>query len=99
MAVDGNWKITVNTPMGPQDSTLSFTSNGTTLTGTQTAPNGGSAEISDGTVSGNEIAWKASITRPMALTLQFSGTVDGDTISGSVKLGMLGSASFSGTRA
>jgi hypothetical protein len=35
MSVDGSWKITVNSPMGKQDSTLSFTADGSTLTGTQ----------------------------------------------------------------
>jgi hypothetical protein len=99
MAVDGNWKITVNTPMGPQDSTLSFSTAGGGLTGTQGAPNGQSAEIMDGEVNGNEVSWKAAITRPMAMTLHFTGTVDGDRITGSVKLGMFGSASFSGNRA
>ena len=98
MAVDGIWKLTVNTPMGPQESTLSLSVSGDQLTGTQTAPNGGSAPISDGTVDGNNISWKASITKPMAITLEFSGTVDGDTLSGTVKLGMLGSAKFLGSR-
>lgn len=99
MAVDGKWKITVQTPMGPQDSTLDLAVNGNALTGTQTAPNGGSAEIADGKANGNDVSWSASITKPMAMTLQFSGTVDGDKITGQVKLGMFGSASFAGTRA
>lgn len=99
MAVDGTWKLTVNTPMGAQESTLVLSTAGGALTGTQTAPNGQGADITDGEVNGNEVSWKASITRPMAMTLHFSGTVEGDTISGSVKLGMFGSAKFSGSRA
>ena len=98
MAVDGNWKMTVNTPMGPQESTLSLSTSGDQLSGTQTAPDGSIASISDVIVDGNNISWKASITKPMSLTLEFSGTVDGDTLSGTVKLGMLGSTSFSGGR-
>ena len=35
----------------------------------------------------------------MAMTLEFSATVDGDSISGDVKLGAFGNASFSGSRA
>jgi hypothetical protein len=99
MAVDGTWKLTVNTPMGAQESTLTLSTSGATLTGMQSAPNGGSAPIEDGEVSGNEVSWNASITKPMPMTLKFSGTVEGDKISGQVKLGMFGSASFSGTRA
>jgi hypothetical protein len=99
MAVDGTWKLTVNTPMGAQESTLTLKTSGANVTGTQTAPNGGSASIEEGSVSGNDVSWSASITKPMPMTLKFSGTVQGDKISGEVKLGMFGSAKFSGTRA
>lgn len=99
MAVDGTWKLTVNTPMGAQESTLVISASGATLTGTQSAGHGEGKPIDDGTVNGNDISWKASITKPMAMTLTFSGTVEGDTLSGSVKLGMFGSAPFSGVRA
>ena len=99
MAVDGIWKITVNTPMGAQESTLTLTSAGSQLTGNQTAPNGGSADIEDGEADGNDAKWNISITKPMPMTLKFSATVEGDNISGTVKFGMFASGSFSGTRA
>ncbi len=99
MAVDGTWKLTVNTPMGAQESTLTLKASGAQLTGTQSAPNGDSSPIADGQVNGNNVAWKASITKPVSLTLEFSGTVNGDAMSGTVKLGMFGTSSFSGTRA
>jgi len=98
MAVDGAWKLTVNTPMGTQESTLVISSSGATLTGTQSAGSE-SRPIDEGTVNGNDVRWKASISRPMPMTLEFSGTVDGDTMSGSVRLGMFGSQQFSGVRA
>jgi hypothetical protein len=99
MAVDGTWKLVVNTPMGAQESTLVVQTSGSTLTGTQSAGHGDGRPIDAGTVDGNDIAWKATITKPMQMTLEFSGTVDGDTLSGSVKLGMFGSAKFTGARA
>jgi len=99
MAVDGTWKLTVNTPMGVQESTLKISASGATLTGTQSAGSSESRPIESGTVNGNNISWQASITRPMSLTLEFSGTVDGDNMSGSVKLGPFGKQSFSGVRA
>jgi hypothetical protein len=98
MAVDGTWNLTVNTPMGEQKSTLVIASSGATLTGTQSAGHGEGRPIDEGEVHGNEISWKATITKPMTMTLQFSGTVEGDTLSGSVKLGMFGSTKFSGVR-
>lgn len=99
MAVDGTWKLTVNTPMGAQESTLTLSASGATLSGTQSAPSGDSAAIAEGKVSGSAVSWKAAITRPMPMTLEFSGTVEGDVMSGEVKLGMFGTASFTGTRA
>ena len=35
----------------------------------------------------------------MALTLEFSGKVEGDAMTGKVKLGMFGESGFQGTRA
>ena len=56
-------------------------------------------DIEDGTVDGQSLTWKASITSPMAMTLEFSATVDGDEMKGDVKLGAFGNADFTGTRA
>ena len=97
MTVDGNWQLVVSTPMGERRATLSLKTEGDTLTGTQLA-NGNTAEIFDGTVNGNQLSWKVSISDPMPLTLEFNGTVDGDEVTGSVTLGNFGSSSFSGTR-
>src|SRR4051812_26841954 len=99
MAVDGTWKLTVNTPMGAQESTLVLSSSGATLTGTQSAGSGEGRPIDAGTVNGDNVSWKSSISKPMPMTLEFSATVSGDSMSGSVKLGMFGSQPFSGVRA
>ena len=99
MAVDGTWKLTVDTPMGVQEGTLVLSCAGNTLTGTQSAASGEGKPIEDGSVNGNNVSWKASISRPMPMTLEFSATVDGDSMTGTVKLGMFGSRGFSGIRA
>lgn len=98
MAADGNWNLVISTPMGDRQATLSVKTEGTKLKGTQAAE-GNSAEIFDGTVNGNTIGWKVSITDPMPMTLEFSGTVTGNELNGSVVLGAFGSSSFSGKRA
>ncbi len=98
MAVDGNWNLTMTTPMGERKATRSRSSSGGTLTGTQGAE-GNSTEIFDGTVNGDSVAWKVSITNPMPLTLEFSGKVSGDGISGEMGIGPMGSFPFTGTRA
>ena len=98
MAVDGNWNLVMTTPMGDRKATLSVTSAGGTLTGTQGAE-GNSTEIFEGTASGDDVAWKVSITNPMPLTLAFSGKVSGDSISGEMGIGPMGSFPFKGVRA
>ncbi len=98
MTADGNWNLTVVTPMGERQATLSLKTNGSALTGSQSA-DGDTAQIFDGTVNGDKLAWKVSIKQPMDMTLEFNGTVNGDKVSGEVTLGGFGTSSFSGTRA
>ncbi|HEY0851725.1 MAG TPA: hypothetical protein VGD96_17560 [Bradyrhizobium sp.] len=98
MAVDGNWNITLSTPMGERKTALSVTTSGGVLNGTQGA-DGNSTDIFDGTANGDDVAWKVSITNPMPLTLAFSGKVTGDTMSGEASIGPMGSFPFTGTRA
>jgi len=98
MAVDGNWNITMSTPMGERTATLTLNSADGTLTGTQAA-DGNSGEIFDGTTSGGDVAWKIAITNPMPLTLEFTGKVEGDSMSGEMGIGPMGSFPFTGTRA
>jgi hypothetical protein len=97
MAADGTWNLTMNTPMGERRSTLTLSSSGTTLTGTQEAE-GNTTDIADGTVSGNDVSWRVSITNPMPLTLTFSGIVNGNAMTGTADTGMFGSFPFEGTR-
>jgi hypothetical protein len=98
MAVDGTWNLTMQTPMGERRATLVAASQGGTLTGKQSG-DGASTDVFDGAVNANDVSWKISITNPMPLTLQFTGTVDGDKMSGKMSAGALGSWPFSGVRA
>jgi hypothetical protein len=98
MAVDGNWNLVMSTPMGERKASLSIKAAGGTLTGTQGA-DGNATEIFDGTVSGDNVAWKVSITNPMPLTLSFTGAVSGDSMSGEMGIGPMGSFPFTGSRA
>ena len=97
-AADGTWNLTMQTPMGERRSMLTLSTAGGALTGKQEAE-GNTTDIADGTVNGNELSWKVSITNPMPLTLTFTGTVDGNTLNGSADTGMFGSFPFEGTRA
>lgn len=96
MSADGNWKITINTPMGAQTVDATINTSGDTFTGTTQSPMG-SQEI-NGKVDGNKLTWSSNITSPMPMTLEFEATVEGDKMTGNVKLGAFGNAPMSGVR-
>ena len=97
MSADGNWKTTVNSPMGVQEGTLSIATSGETFTGKMEGRMG--AQDISGKVDGNALAWSAKITSPFPMTLEFTVTVDGDAMTGSVKAGAFGSSPLTGVRA
>jgi hypothetical protein len=88
----------MNTPMGSQEATLTLVTAGTSLSG-KIAGAQGTQEFEGGTVDGDSLAWKINVTQPMAMELQFDAAIDGDVISGKVKLGSMGDATFEGSRA
>ena len=96
MSADGNWKITINTPMGAQEVNASITTSADSFTG-KTSGRMGDADIS-GKVAGDTLTWSAAITTPMPMTLEFEATVAGDAMTGNVKLGAFGNAPLSGVR-
>jgi len=98
MAVDGKWNIIIKTPMGDQTGVLTLKQEGDALTGEMTSPSG-AAPIENGKVEGDKLMWHAKVTSPMPITLEFEGAIDGDKISGDVKLGAFGSSTFSGEAA
>ena len=99
MSADGTWKLTMQTPIGERKSTLALKSAGGALTGKITGEEGNSTDIFDGKESGDKVSFKASIKSPMPLTLEFSGSVAGDRISGTVSASGVGNWPFQGSRA
>lgn len=97
MAVDGIYDTVTNTPMGAQKGVLTLATNGNVLTGKMSGA-GGEIELLDGVVDGDNLTWKAKMTQPMPMTLEFKATINGDALAGSVKLGAFGNAKFTGTR-
>jgi len=96
MSADGNWKITISTPMGPQTVDTKITTSGDTFTGEASSPMGDNT-IS-GKVDGDTLTWAMQITKPMPMNLEFEATVDGDAMKGNVKLGAFGNAGLTGVR-
>lgn len=98
MSADGDWNVKMNSPMGSQEATLTLATDGGSLSGKMAGPQG-TQEFDGGTVNGDVLNWKVSLTQPMPIDLEFTATVDGDSIRGDVKLGAFGNATFEGTRA
>jgi hypothetical protein len=98
MSADGTWKLSMQTPIGERKSTLALQTAGGALTGKLTGEEGNATDIYEGKLDGNSASWKADIKSPMPLTLAFTGTVDGDKISGTVSAGAIGSWPFNGTK-
>lgn len=97
MAVDGKYECVTKTPMGDQKSVMTVVSDGATWTGSNTGAQG-SLDVYDGKVDGNVLTWKMDMKVPMPMTLEGTATVNGDSVTGSVKAGMFGSMPLSGTR-
>ena len=97
MPAEGTWNLVMNTPIGERKAALTLKGGGA-LSGTLAAE-GNTTQIFDGSETGNAVSFKAAIKNPMPLTLEFSGTVDGGKIAGTVSAGAIGSWPFSGSRA
>lgn len=99
MAVDGNWNITMNTPMGSRDVKLTLDTSGGSLAGRVETAQGGQ-DIENASADGDSAKWDVQMNGPMgALTLSYDAQIEGDAIKGTVQFGGFGSGDFSGTRA
>ncbi|WP_420606839.1 hypothetical protein [Novosphingopyxis sp.] len=94
--VDGTWAVAVKTPMGDQKSDLTVKSDGDSFTGSMSGAMG-SNDVS-GKVDGDTLTWSMDITSPMPMTLDNKATVDGDSMTGTVKAGAFGDMPLTGER-
>ncbi len=94
--IDGDWKMTLSTPMGPQEMTGHFDTAGAALTGYLSSPEG--QQDFTGSVDGSKLKFDLKVEKPMKITLKYDLQVDGDAIFGKVKMGMFGSAKLTGER-
>ena len=98
MSLTGTWNISISTPIGTQSAVLELTEHGGVVEGIAK----GDAEtmpLINPVLDGNRLTWKLSITKPLRLNLTFDVTIDGDTLTGRSKAGMLPSSKVTGTRA
>lgn len=95
--VSGSWTLNVDTPMGAREMKLVATQNGQTLAGTMQTELG---ELPiTGTVNGSNVAFVMNVNaQGMELKIDYAGTVEGDAMKGTVKLGDFGDGTWTGKR-
>jgi hypothetical protein len=90
--------MTLTSPQGPLDITMTLAQTGGSFTGTMTS-SVGTQEISDGQVNGRNVTWTATIQiGGQSITLNYRGEVEGNRMTGSADLGSFGSATFTAER-
>lgn len=99
-AVDpsGTWSLVVQSPQGDIQSQLTLARDGELITGTLGTP-AGNVALKSGRVTGNQIRLTATIDMGgQSVDAVISGTLDGDSIRGTIVMGAIGSFDFTGTR-
>jgi cytochrome P450 len=91
------WELTLSTPMGPQVMTAQIVRSGAGFSGKISSSEMATQDIS-GKISANKLSWTLSLTKPVSIKLGFEVNVDGDKMTGTVKLGMFGKAALTGKR-
>jgi aerobic carbon-monoxide dehydrogenase large subunit len=94
--IDGDWKMVLSTPMGPQEMQGHFESEGQSLSGYLSSPEG--RQGFTGTVEGHRVKFDLMVVKPMKITLKYDLAVEGDKLTGKVKMGIFGSAKLTGER-
>ena len=96
MAIDGKWRLTIETPMGVQTPVLTLKQDGDALTGALSTGDG-AAPVTDPKLNGRTLTFSLPIKKPMPLTLSFSAEIhDDNTLSGKVKFGLFGGGAVKG---
>jgi cytochrome P450 len=92
------WKMTLKTPMGPQELTTQIVRDGATFTGRIDSPMGSEA-IAGGKIDGDTLSWTMAVKKPIPAKIPFEVKVTGDRMVGTAKLPMIGKSDISGERA
>ena len=97
MSFDGDWQLTISSPMGERPARLSISETTGSLEGSLVTGMG-TARVS-GHANGSSVEFNASVQGPMgAVKLDFTGTVTGDEVAGQMQFGSMGDGRWSGAR-
>lgn len=95
--VTGTWELNVESPMGSRASDAIFTQTGDALAGKMVSPRGETPLT--GTIEGDTVKFGINVNvQGQSLQIDYTGTVTGDTMSGTVVFGSFGDGKFTGKR-
>jgi cytochrome P450 len=94
---EGTWKLTVKGPTGAENTVLVIENKNGAWSGTQTGQ-GTTSPLTDITVDNNKVSWINHITKPIKVKVHFSGEISGNNMTGKVKVGFIGSFSFTAVK-
>lgn len=98
VSVDGEWELVAQTRNGDVTWKVVFTQEGESLTVAMTGPRGGETK-GTGTLKETTIAWTVKVGTPRGeLEMAYKGVVEGDTMSGEVRRGNIGTAAWTAKR-
>jgi hypothetical protein len=93
----GSWDVTIDTPIGTITAVLDITENDGSIQGVGRTDKE-SVDFYDVVAEGNRLTWLQNVTTPMKLTLKFDVTVEGDSMTGTSRAGILPASKLQGTR-
>ena len=99
-AVDpsGTWSVVVQSPQGDINAQLTLTKDGDQIGGSLSSSTG-TVAIKTGRLTGNQIRLTGTIEAGgQSIDAIITGTIDGDSIRGTIVMGAMGSFEFTGTR-
>jgi imidazolonepropionase-like amidohydrolase len=92
--IAGTWGLTLQSPQGPMDITMSVNQSGASFSGTMTSMMG-TQTIDEGQVNGRNVSWSLTMqVGGQSITLNYRGQVEGNRMTGSAELGSFGTATF-----
>jgi imidazolonepropionase-like amidohydrolase len=96
--IGGSWTMTLNSPQGPLDLTMTITQSGASFSGSMTSQFG-TTDISAGEIAGRTATWTTILqVGGQSITLNYRGEVEGNRMTGSADLGSFGNATFTAER-
>lgn len=93
----GSWDVTIDTPIGKIAAVFEIAEIDGKIQGTATS-DAETVDFVEPVADGNRLTWTQAVTTPMKLTLKFDVMVDGDSMTGTSKAGILPASHLTGSR-